>query len=162
MTPVPLAAPGTAAPAPIPIAPVIEPTTSSRAASVRPPAHGIRGVTPVHAVADLAPTHAVADMAPTHAVADLAPTNRLAEEMALLTASNAELRRGDARRALWLLDGYDRRYPSGALREEVLATRLIARCQLGADQAAHRAADAFLAHHSASLLAPRVRRSCGR
>jgi outer membrane protein assembly factor BamD (BamD/ComL family) len=92
------------------------------------------------------------------------PANRLAEETALLAASNAELRNGDARGALALLNDYDRRYPSGVLREEVLATRVIARCQLGPepDTTARHAADAFLTRHPASPLAPRVRSSCAR
>jgi hypothetical protein len=49
------------------------------------------------------------------------------------------------------------------LREEVLATRVIARCQLGPapDKVARRGASAFLARHAASPLAPRVRSSCG-
>jgi hypothetical protein len=91
------------------------------------------------------------------------PTNRLAEETALLAASNAELRGGDARRALTLLDDYDRRYPGGVLREEVLATRVIARCQMGLtpDATSRQAADLFLRRHPASPLAPRVRSSCG-
>jgi outer membrane protein assembly factor BamD (BamD/ComL family) len=93
-----------------------------------------------------------------------APANRLAEETALLAAANGELRNGDARRALGLLDDYDRRYPSGVLREEVLATRVIARCQIGLapDATARRAANTFLTRHPASPLAPRVRSSCGR
>jgi hypothetical protein len=89
------------------------------------------------------------------------PANRLAEETALLAAANAELRGSDARRALALLDGYETRYPAGVLREEVLATRVIARCELG-DANARRAADAFLTRHAASPLAPRVRTSCPR
>jgi hypothetical protein len=91
------------------------------------------------------------------------PTNRLAEETALLAESNAELRGGDARRALSLLDDYDHRYPGGVLREEVLATRVIARCQMGLtpDAASRQAADLFLRRHPASPLAPRVRSSCG-
>jgi hypothetical protein len=91
------------------------------------------------------------------------PTNRLAEETALLAASNAELRGGDAHRALSLLDDYDRRYPGGVLREEVLATRVIARCQMGLtpDATSRQAADLFLRRHPASPLAPRVRSSCG-
>jgi hypothetical protein len=93
-----------------------------------------------------------------------ASTNRLAEETALLAESNAELRGGDAHRALSLLDDYDRRYPGGVLREEVLATRVIARCQMGLtpDATSRQAADLFLRRHPASPLAPRVRSSCGR
>ena len=144
MAPAAIVAP---APAPVrmapPVAPVIEATTPAPVA--RPaPAHHVRVATPGHVEAAVA------------------PTNRLAEETALLAASNAELRRGDARGALSLLDDYDRRYPSGVLREEVVATRVIARCQLGIDKAARHGADAFLAKHPASPLAPRVRTSCDR
>jgi hypothetical protein len=148
-TSVTMSAPSTqAAPTPTPvqapaIAPVIEPMMPPPAARPTPaPAHHVHVAAPVHVDAT---------------------TNRLAEETALLAASNGELRRGDARRALSLLDDYDRRYPSGVLREEVLATRFIARCQLGAlDSASRRGADAFLARHPASPLAPRVRSSCDR
>jgi len=145
VTTLPVTTAGIEAPGPVPTAPLIEPTqTSSLVTSVRRPAHGIRGVTPVHAVRETT------------------PTSRLDEEMALLAAANADLQRGDPRRALRLLEDYDRRYPAGVLREEVLATRLIARCQLGTDQDAHSEADTFLAHHQASLLAPRVRAACVR
>jgi hypothetical protein len=148
------------APAPAPvIAPVIVP--------VAPPPPPAPAIEPAHAaapapVAHPAPAHRARVAAPAHADTAV-PTNRLAEETALLAAANGELRRGDARRALSLLDDYDHRYPSGVLREEVLATRVIARCQLGAapDKAALRAASAFLARHPASPLAPRVRSSCG-
>jgi hypothetical protein len=108
-------------------------------------------------------------VAPHHAVAHAArpprdvpvTTNRLAEESALLASANAALRAGDSPRALALLDDYDRRYPGGVLREEMLATRIIARCELDA-AGATAGADAFLSHHPKSPLASRVRSSCGR
>jgi hypothetical protein len=97
------------------------------------------------------------------------PTNRLTEETSLLASVNAALRGGESARALALLDDYDRRYPSGVLREEVLATRLIARCRLDdasspgpAGASAKADAELFLARHPASPLAPRVRSSCAR
>jgi hypothetical protein len=147
MTPAPVIAP-VAPPIAPPIAPVIEQTHAPApvpAARLAPaPAHHVHAAAPVHADAAM-------------------PTNRLAEETALLASANGELRRGDARRALSLLDDYDRRYPSGVLREEVLATRVIARCQIGdaPDKAARRGASAFLSRHPASPLATRVRSSCG-
>jgi hypothetical protein len=109
-----------------------------------------------------APRHAVAVSRPTTLVRE-APvsTNRLAEETALLSSANSALRAGDSTRALALLDDYDHRYPGGVLREEVLATRIIARCELGG-AAKNADADAFLARHPKSPLAPRVRSSCGR
>jgi hypothetical protein len=107
-----------------------------------------------------APHHAVArPAAPPHDVP--VTTTRLAEETALLGSANAALRAGDSARALALLDDYDRRYPAGIMREEVLATRIIARCQLDTRDATA-GADAFLARHPRSPLAPRVRSSCGR
>jgi hypothetical protein len=143
MAPVVVAAPVVAPAAPI-LAPVVEPVGPIVAPTVSP----VRAVHHAHVAA---------------AARAEAPTNRLAEETALLAASNAELRGGDARRALSLLDDYDRRYPGGVLREEVLATRVIARCQMGLtpDATSRQAADLFLRRHPASPLAPRVRSSCG-
>ena len=142
--PAPIVAPASAQPAPV--APAVSPV-------IMP----IEPATPA-----VAPRRAPAHHAHVVARAE-APTNRLAEETALLAASNAQLRDGDATRALKLLDDYDRRYPAGVLREEVLATRAIARCQLGLtpDAASRRAADTFLRRHPASPLASRVRSSCG-
>jgi hypothetical protein len=137
------------APAPAPSvapAPVVVPVVTEPARPAPAPRH-----------ANVA-THAAA---PVHADAPVVTTNRLAEETALLSSANAALRAGDSTRALGLLDDYDRRYPAGVLREEVLATRIIARCELGAAGAVA-GAEAFLARHPTSPLAPRVRSSCER
>jgi hypothetical protein len=143
--------------APQPVAPVtgpaaVVPAVATTAATTMAPA-------PAHTDRPALHAHRAHVAPPARASA---PASRLDEEMALLAASNAELRGGDAQRALALLKDYDRRYPAGALREEVLATRVIARCRIGVapDAAARRAADAFLAGHLASPLAPRVRSSC--
>jgi hypothetical protein len=143
-------APVVVAAAPV-AAPVVVPTPAPAVAPVAVEAPAPRPA-PVRRARPSASAHAEA------------PANRLAEETALLAAANGELRNGDARRALGLLDDYDRRYPQGVLREEVLATRVIARCQIGLapDAAARRAANTFLTRHPASPLAPRVRSSCGR
>ena len=138
-------APVAAAPAPV-VAPTIVPVPT-----VAPPpaAEPVRHAPPHHAhVAARAETSA----------------DHLAEETALLASANAQLRAGDARRALSLLDDYDHRYPGGVLREEVLATRVIARCQIGLepDAASRRAADTFLRRHPTTPLASRVRSSCTR
>jgi hypothetical protein len=143
MGPTPVVAPSSPAVAASP-APVVVPA----APAIAPPAPTLR---PAHRAR-------VAPAARTEAA--VAPVNHLAEETALLASANAELRGGDARRALALLDDYDRRYPAGVLREEVLATRVIARCQQSPDRAARRAAETFLARHPASPLASRVRTSC--
>lgn len=138
--------------APAPVAAVVAPTIVPTPAAVVTEAPIAR------------PTPPVRRARPTVSAHTEAPANRLAEETALLAAANGELRNGDARRALGLLNDYDRRYPSGVLREEVLATRVIARCQIGLapDATARRAANTFLMRHPASPLAPRVRSSCGR
>lgn len=149
-------------PAPIvaPVAPIVVPLPAPAPAAVAPAAPAL--APSVEAAPAPRPAHHAHVAAPAR-VETAAPANRLAEETALLASANAELRRGDARRALSLLDDYDHRYPSGVLREEVLATRVIARCQLGPapDKVARRGASAFLARHPASPLAPRVRSSCG-
>jgi hypothetical protein len=144
------------APAPV-VAPVVQPVP---APALAPPAPTLAPAP--EPAARIAPAHHARVAAPSHIDAPV-PANRLAEETALLASANAELRSGDARRALSLLDDYDHRYPAGVLREEVLATRVIARCQLGpsAGKIARRGAAAFLARHPASPLAPRVRSSCG-
>jgi hypothetical protein len=144
-------APVVVAAAPV-AAPVVVPTPAPAVAPVAVEAPALRPAPVVRRARPAASAHAEA------------PANRLAEETALLAAANGELRNGDARRALGLLDDYDRRYPQGVLREEVLATRVIARCQIGLapDAAARRAANTFLTRHPASPLAPRVRSSCGR
>jgi hypothetical protein len=139
------------APAPAPVAPppVIVPTIVPTVAPPAPAVEPVRHAPPRRA----------------HVAARVEPNaDHLAEETALLASANAQLRAGDARRALALLDNYDRRYPGGMLREEVVATRVIARCQIGLapDAGAKKGADAFLRKHPTSPLATRVRSSCGR
>jgi pimeloyl-ACP methyl ester carboxylesterase len=182
----PIAAAATTA---LPLAKILVPLAIVAAGSVGGTiAWHARGAAPTHApaVVLLAPAPAPRVAAPPPAFAPVAPvvtkrpaprhtvshpttllheaslaTNRLAEETALLASANAALRAGDGARALALLDDYDHRYPAGILREEVLATRIIARCELDAGDATS-SADAFLARHPRSPLAPRVRSSCGR
>jgi hypothetical protein len=147
MAPAPVVAPSSPI-SPAVAAPVLVPAAPALAPAVEQPAPASR------------PAHRPRVVPAARAEAAVAPVNHLAEETALLASANAELRRGDARRALALLDDYDHRYPAGVLREEVLATRVIARCQQSPDRAARRAAEAFLARHPASPLASRVRTSC--
>ena len=59
-----------------------------------------------------------------------------------------------------LLDEYDRRFPAGVLREEMQATRAIARCAATPGPVAQEAARQFLMQHPASPLAARVAGSC--
>lgn len=80
----------------------------------------------------------------------------------MLAEANRALRDGQPRRSLRLLGEYDRRFPAGVLRQEMTATRIIARCQVAADAGAQEAARAFLAQFPASPLASRVQSSCAR
>jgi hypothetical protein len=95
-----------------------------------------------------------------HAAAPHVAASRLQEEIALLGGVNAALRSDDAHTALDLLADYEARFPHGMLREEVQATRIIARCQLTPGRATTTAATMFLAAHPSSPLASRVRGSC--
>jgi hypothetical protein len=88
------------------------------------------------------------------------PHNRLEEETRLLGQVNEALRGGDPVGAQALLDDYDQRFPTGVLREEMQATRVIARCQATPSPFAQEAARQFLMQHPASPLASRVASSC--
>jgi hypothetical protein len=90
-----------------------------------------------------------------------APVERstLAEETRLLRAADRALRGGSADAAISLLDEHALRFPDGVLAPERSAERMVALCQLGKADAA--AASRFLASHSSSPLAARVRQACG-
>ncbi|HEY2903876.1 MAG TPA: hypothetical protein VGL59_25040 [Polyangia bacterium] len=94
-----------------------------------------------------------------HVPAAAPPSDSLQDETALLARANAALRAGDTGAGLALLDDYDRRFPSGTLREETGATRIIARCQ-AASPGAVEAARRFIERHPHSPLSSRVRSSC--
>jgi hypothetical protein len=112
-----------------------------------------------HAVLSLvrppaAPTESIA--APPVPVA----ADSLAQEVALLEQAQRALRDGRGEAALALLDQHARRFPSGALRPESLAARVMALCRLHRQDQARSVARAFLAEAPASPLAPQVRASC--
>ncbi len=73
----------------------------------------------------------------------------------------ASLRDGQAERALAALDDQNVLFAHGALGEEREATRIDALCALGRTDEARAAATRFLDEHPRSLLATRVRASCG-
>jgi hypothetical protein len=81
-------------------------------------------------------------------------------ETALLRAANGALNRGDAARALKLLAQYDRRFPTGALREERSATEVVALCSEGRSAEARALSRAFVARYPHSPLLPRVTKAC--
>lgn len=84
----------------------------------------------------------------------------LAAELALLREVRGALRDGDAARAERWIDEHAARYPSGALREERDAARVLVLCSRGRKAEARAEADRFLAANPRSLQADRVRGSC--
>jgi hypothetical protein len=64
-------------------------------------------------------------------------------------------------RALAAINAQDARFPDGALREERAEARIVALCALGRVEEARAKASLFLQEHPRSLLASRVRASCG-
>lgn len=84
----------------------------------------------------------------------------LKEETALLAGANAALGRGDVKRALALLDDYDRRPGSGVLAEERTVSGILASCAAGRVAAARTQAQSFRARWPRSPLAARVDGSC--
>jgi hypothetical protein len=81
----------------------------------------------------------------------------LTEELGALDRARVALAKGDARRALEGLDGYDHRFPSGRLQLEAEVLRIDALVKLGRKDAARQHAEAFLRRHPNSVLATRVR-----
>jgi hypothetical protein len=93
-----------------------------------------------------------------HAPERHAPVSTLADETTLLRDADRALRAGDTATALERLDEHATRFPKGTLAPERAAERLIVLCEVGA--ADQRAVSQFLAGHSGSPLAARVRRAC--
>lgn len=84
---------------------------------------------------------------------------RLAEETQLLRAAREALAAGDPKDALRSLADHEERFPDGALVEERMLYRAIARCRSGAPDPAEAAA--FLRRFPTSPHAPRVKNECG-
>ena len=85
----------------------------------------------------------------------------LKEETALLGAANAALGRGDVKRALSLLDDYDRRPGRGVCSsQERVVTGILAACAAGRVDAAREDARQFRARWPRSPLGARVDGSC--
>ncbi len=83
----------------------------------------------------------------------------LDEEALQLRRVGRSLRDGHPLLALKILDDLEIRVPNGALREERVAARLMARCLVG-DRDAPATAAAWLRDHPKSVYAPRLRASC--
>jgi hypothetical protein len=81
-------------------------------------------------------------------------------ETDLLRAANAALNRADGARALKLLAQYDRRFPTGALREEYSAAEVLALCASGRAREALARARTFATRYPRSPLLARVMGTC--
>lgn len=101
----------------------------------------------------IAPTTPVAHR---HRVAEETPVP-LSRELASLDAARAALGRGDAPRAIALLDRYARAYPRGRLDMEAEVLRIDALAESGRTDVAHARAREFLRRHPNSVLAAHVR-----
>jgi hypothetical protein len=93
---------------------------------------------------------------------EVAPVDTLAEETRMLARAREALGAGRPNAALSILAEHRRTFPSGRLAPERAALRVIALCDAGRRAEGARAADAFLAAHSAHALATRVRKACER
>jgi hypothetical protein len=89
------------------------------------------------------------------------PGRSLDGETRALRSAIADLRDGHADRALAAIDAQENRFPSGALAEERAEARIVTLCALGRHEEARADASRFLRVHPHSLLAGRVRASCG-
>jgi len=83
-----------------------------------------------------------------------------AEDARLLRDVRAALASGQSEHALALLDARGADESAGVLAEEREAARIVTLCKLGRQAEARTAAGRFLAAHSGSPLAERVRRAC--
>jgi hypothetical protein len=85
----------------------------------------------------------------------------LEAETRALGGALTDLREGRAASALSALDAQRARFPDGALREERAEARIKALCALGRTEEARDNAARFFVEYPRSLLAGRVRASCG-
>jgi len=106
----------------------------------------------------LAATNAAPHALP--AVATTASDDPLVQELLVLRGARAALDRGDPARALELLDQQDVRYPNGVLRQERLATRVLALCALGHEHDAQMTARQLLQIAPRAPYLARMRASC--
>lgn len=88
------------------------------------------------------------------------PGDGLLGEIRLLHEAQSALAAHDPSRALARLDEHAARYPHGSLRQESLAERVVALCQLGRTDEACSLAAPLLRENTRSPAVERVRASC--
>jgi hypothetical protein len=89
------------------------------------------------------------------------PASTLKGETAMLDEARVAVRAGQAARALRALDAYNAAFPNGMLSPEATVLRIEVFESMGDRSGARRLADAFLAQHPDSPVAPRVRAIVG-
>ena len=109
----------------------------------------------------LAPTLSAAEPSPSEGALVGITSVRVAEEAHLLREADAALRGGDTAGATRWLDEHARLFPNGVLAEERDVQRVLVLCASGQPDAARMEASRFLSAYPRSLLAGRVRASCG-
>lgn len=95
-------------------------------------------------------------------IAPAPSSTTLAEEIALVQAARAALRRGASAQALAELDRYDATYRRGTFGQEVAALRIFALCDAGRVAEARVRGAAYLRAWPRSPLAARIQTSCAR
>jgi hypothetical protein len=138
-------------------APAVQPAVASHAALAQRPAPARPAARArVLSVASSPGAHPAASSA-----APPAPgAGALGDELALLRGAQDALRAHDGVTALGLLEQHAARFPQGMLREERLATQVLALCTLERLAEARAAAQVFLGSYPHSPHARRVRASC--
>jgi hypothetical protein len=145
--------------APIAVAePVVVPQAPSRvarASSSRAPLVARRDPPPAEPVV---PVTLVPEVQPVATPTE--PGDGLLGEIRLLHEAQSALAAHDPSRALARLDEHAARYPHGSLRQESLAERVVALCQLGRTDEARSLAAPLLRENTRSPAVERVRASC--
>jgi hypothetical protein len=141
------------------VAPLVGASPAASAAPVSAPS--AVAVAAVVASTPRNPTAAIVVEPIPQASASSAPDVSLDEETRALRSAIADLRDGQLDRALMAIDAQDDRFPRGALAEERAEARIAVLCALGRNDEARVDAARFLGAHPRSLLAGRVRASCG-
>ena len=84
----------------------------------------------------------------------------IAQETELLAGVQRAIQQGRPASALAMLNRYDREFPAGALREESIASRVVALCDFGRGDDAARWRTEFFRRYPNSPLSARVRAAC--
>jgi hypothetical protein len=144
---------------PAQVRPLEEPvaTGSERAAASATP---IDPVAPVQLAAPVASTVSTPGTVSASKTTGASPLPSIGDELHLVRGAQQHLNRGEPAAALSLLAEHARRFPSGVLREEREASRVLALCGMGKREAARALANDFIRLAPRSPFVDRVRDAC--